>query len=690
MFLIDNSGSMVGMTSGQEGRDRWGSRYTVVRDLLDTIFKVFPGAEVGVAVFRDYLYFNPNNNDYYFSQLFEPMPQTYDNNPNQGYLPLLQLNRTYGKGANAKTGIEIIKDVLATETRQGETDQYVDLVYNPGYATQGYTNINIGFLAVQEAFKKAVNPTQCQYVIFFSDGEANDGNGRFNADRDKRWFTEGRDMPTTFTVYFTGGSLTSAHPDLYTMTDNIKANGYSSRNVESELWAIQTSHETLLALLTERVLGVIFNTELDILTGKPAAMTINSTAAQSQTDTSFIFAQRFGLEPGTTKFTMSIRYQFTRQNTGEKFDSTLTFDFYVKRQAGAQLSQGVVKNCWMQPTLDLLYNGASVAGSVVNETMTDLQIRLDPNGEDLQSAYVTVKSKIDNEGFPLIQSGGAWVTDFQRLIATAGSADDKKLQHLISGDSIIVVWRNPAIPLDTVRIAVPFKVTRTLEMGAAFYYDRNADGYIDSIYVSVSGGTLSAADVNELKNWATLPPGRGFFNARYQAEAGGFSILADENKGNPPNTGIGSGDVIKITGGQLTNGGLVVDAEVTVQDKMAPVIVSATLEIGDSVGADRLVIEFSEPVTPITFAEPFNFKARDGAVYHVSLQALASEGVKYTFRVVSVSGVDRQNAGDSLWINVDGNVLDLKGNKQDNPANRRVALNPVSYTHLTLPTIYSV
>jgi hypothetical protein len=64
-FIIDHSGSMINGNEYYVGaQDQWGSRFSVTRDLIDTIGKLFPDkVEVGMAVFRNDLYFDYRNND---------------------------------------------------------------------------------------------------------------------------------------------------------------------------------------------------------------------------------------------------------------------------------------------------------------------------------------------------------------------------------------------------------------------------------------------------------------------------------------------------------------------------------------------------------------------------------------------------------------------------------------------------
>ena len=121
------------------------------------------------------------------------------------------------------------------------------------------TDINLGFYAAKQAFKTAKYLPDRQFVIFSSDGEPN-GTAIGEADD----FTLGKDMPTTFTVFFNANSTAPA--SITTMTDNIKANGYSETNKNSGSWAIQANHDALLKLLMTEAMKSI------LIPGTPSRM----------------------------------------------------------------------------------------------------------------------------------------------------------------------------------------------------------------------------------------------------------------------------------------------------------------------------------------------------------------------------------------------------------------------------------
>jgi len=116
MFIIDNSTSMMGSGSVNP-RDSAGVRFKVVSALLDTIYKQIPDADIGLTVFRDYLYFDARDNsnfaafpDEYYTQY--PLAARNEEFKNQAYIPLLRLDSTLQDGVKA---IDLLKKMLLTQ-----------------------------------------------------------------------------------------------------------------------------------------------------------------------------------------------------------------------------------------------------------------------------------------------------------------------------------------------------------------------------------------------------------------------------------------------------------------------------------------------------------------------------------------------------------------------------------------------
>jgi hypothetical protein len=584
MFVIDHSGSMTG-EGGSQGNDRTGSRYTVTMDLLDTLFKYQPNAEVGIVVFRCYLFFDTSSTEYY-NVYFKTLPQVVDSNPDQAYLQLLTLNADYG----GRMGIDIIKDVIDTQTVAGSNGTYTDLVYEPTFSTagsgNGTTNINVAFMGAKDAFKSAKNPPNQQFVIFFSDGEPA---GAIQAGLPQNDFQNGANVPTTFTVYFT--SRTTAPASLQTMTNNIQTNGYSTSNPQSALWPLQTSHDALLNLLMGDVISSI------LVSAPPSQLGVNGVfTSTSFVNNSFTFLDRFPLQPDVTTFNLNFSYTLYDSTNNTVNDTQVVANITVQRRPGATVPSGIKTNCWLQPSLDLRYNGQSLLGGVVREYMNPLEVVLTPNGEIITAATVQVSSSLESEYYSLAPVLTQWSGTFNQLIAPAVPSD-KILQHQ-SPDSIIVVWRNPKLPLDTVRIAVPFAKPASIPVIAATF-DTDGEGHIDRVDILFPASAKlrdilpAAQQLVSTFQFTTLSGAVAVLQPAALSYSGGtvLSVMITQNKG-PLETGWSNPNFL-LTEIPMTSDSIPF-VITQVIDRAGPVIEQTYNTPGDS--ADTLLIIFSEPV----------------------------------------------------------------------------------------------
>jgi hypothetical protein len=336
LFMIDNTGSMI----GRNGNDPAGARFKVTRDLLDTIMKSIPNAEVGLIVFREHLFFDTTTHQFYYAKYFQPLTSVLDGEPWQAYLPFMTLNQTY----DGKQGIDILKDILATNTA-GDS-----LLYNPNYRNVrpnpngGETNINGAFIGAKQAFLSAVNAKDQQYIIFLGDGEPA---GSTQANLDPNYFTTQTgvvNVPTTFTVYF--NSQGTRPPTLVTMTDNVKINGYSASNPKSNLWTITASYNSLMSVLMQNVISTI------LLSGNPTKMTLNSKTSTIYIDSSFFFTDSFPLTSDLTTFNMAITYRYVNPQTNILTDTVVSVTFSIQKSAQATtLPAGVTEICKDYPEI---------------------------------------------------------------------------------------------------------------------------------------------------------------------------------------------------------------------------------------------------------------------------------------------------------------------------------------------------
>lgn len=676
VFIIDHSFSMMGLGNTHPGNDIYGSRFNVTRDLIDTIYSIHPTAEVGLVVFREVLYFDHRNNG-----LFVPLPGQGD----QSYLPLLQLNTRY---QGNQTGLQALRNILKTDTIVGYNQKYqlnvecVDLAYKPQFSTVGNTNINNAFAAALEAMKTAKNPAGRQFIIFLSDGEPFPlGDPSQHGGKDPFYFQQGLNTPTTFTVYL-HNTETEAPLSLQQMTENIQDNGYSSSNKASDIWVLKTDYDALMSLFMKYVITPM----MTVTTGYPTSMVVNNVISTTMANNEFIFSDRFPLLGDTTRFDMKISYHLKNLRTTVEFDTNIVFSFNVARRAGAVLPDGISMNCWDKGELSLYYNGQPVFQ--IHENMPRLEVRFDPGTTLYDRVMVELTNKEgttrDLETLNLVFNSSYWAEDFPRNIASA-VRNDNILQHQML-DSVIVTYRNPKLPLDTLRVAVPFRVSNTLSFPVATYNDRNADGFIDSIFIGI-GGTFSPEDFAMLAGHITLPQYRNFSIDSIVYASGGIVYYVKEGSA-VPQTSITDRDVIGVKQGILPRGGVIESGTITVQDNVPPVIINAQL-ITNGTGKDSIRVIFSEPISPFTASRPFRFRVPGGVEYEVYLDpdgVLQSD--TYTARVRSTVPENRYlSQQDSIWINTDSKIQDLAGNAQLDPLNRRELLTVKQTPYLVVPEV---
>jgi hypothetical protein len=275
--------------------------------------------------------------------MFQRMPDDYEvplDIKNQAYVPLLQLNK---KQKNDMTGIEYLKYILKTKkivssVNHKDTVWSTDLVYQPsGFAHAGGTHINVAFDAAIDAMKRASYTKENQYIIFFSDGEANKSTGLTPTDQ----YVKGIGVPTTFTVFFTsdGGD---APQNLQKMTNNIKTNGYSATNPSSQLWAIQTNYSTLMELVMKNIFNpIIFNVKQ-----KPTTLVINNKSFTTTIDsTTFNIGDGFKLNDSLTHFDVSVKYSIKNDSLKIDKDTSINVAFNVIRSDEQAMSDGIEIDC---------------------------------------------------------------------------------------------------------------------------------------------------------------------------------------------------------------------------------------------------------------------------------------------------------------------------------------------------------
>ncbi len=662
-FVIDHSGSNY---DGWADSDRMGSRFTVTTELIKLFKSLNPRIEVGLGVFRSELIYRASSD-----------PQIVDC-PGyvNGYIKLLELGTNYNSAIGNASGADILIHYLDTIVRSNANGNWVDLEYD--YDVMGQTHINAGFEAARQAMADASNPKESQFVIFFSDGVDN---------MNVEW-QDGVGMPTTFTVYLEGKVdivNVAAKARLDTMTKNIRTNGYSTTNPKSNLWSIKTNHDTLMQLIVENVVPVIV---MNISNFNPQDLTINSISPITGWDTTgFLFADMFPLYPTDNDFDVAIEYKVQKDSIDENgdtisttfYDTTHEISFSVEIIPGAQPPDSVEITCWGRK-LEFYYAGNAV--SQITGDMDYLEIRFTEYEVDTLYYYKDVEVEIthtggnpcDLETFELDDNGTCFSYSFPREIGTANS-NDGTLQHQ-NPDSIVAVFRNPKLPLDTLRIAAPFfGIDDTLyALNKGIYFDNDADGEVDSIYLDISGKGLDKY-LDDIMDNITLPAHRDFNVTGYEQVTGGIAVNVIE-QASEILTYVTSDDYVEIADTiYLSADAYIIPGKINIIDSIAPVIMSASFVDSMKEGArDELTVTFSEDVKTIAKEKPFKYYSiDDDKVYDGTLSVISQSVTVGLFNVESLYGVSQIRNGDSIrihWI-YNANVYDELGNNQDNPENIR-------------------
>ncbi|MBN1980218.1 MAG: hypothetical protein JW795_01720, partial [Chitinivibrionales bacterium] len=377
-FVIDNSSSMYTPGGGggsndttKETKDRWAARFSVTKALIDTFYKRNPMIEVGMAVFMRSLYHCKKDD----SLVFDKYPTTPATSQ-ASFIKLLKLNEKYQSTSQKETGYDILTHYLQLDTvTQMQNYKYARLKYTPSdinlqMGRNSGTNITYGFEAAKLAMEKSTCPKEKQFVIFYSDGEAN------QPDSLTIWkFKDGVGVPTTFSVFF---SLADTVPQsIQIMTENIKKNGYSISNPLSNLWSIKTDHITLMKLLMENVIPKIF-TEKTTMT--PKDLNVNGSITSSNwKDKFFPFDHLFPLTGKQTDFTYKMTYKITVDSVlpnGEKIpkkvtDTTYEIKFTAEVQTDQTKDQVSIKN-WGRK-VGFFFKDAQINNATID--MDELEVR---------------------------------------------------------------------------------------------------------------------------------------------------------------------------------------------------------------------------------------------------------------------------------------------------------------------------
>jgi len=289
-------------------------------------------------------------------------------------------------------------------------------------------------------------------------------------------FTKAVNTPTTYTV-FLQASNPATPPLIATMTENVKNNGYSKNNENSNAWALTSNFDALLKLMMDEIITpMLSKTE-----GGAKSITISTPTHADTTGAlngSFTFGKQLPMDTTMiTEIKMGIKYDVQRDSVnaaGEDiswtvYDSLFNYAFSIRRSASPPSNwkdnekTPLRETCKAAPTLDLQFNGKSLVCDTckVKGNMDKLTIVFDnTNGlfryDSVRIDVLNADGELsDQENFKLVKNGDKWTYTFPRVVDTLAVHGDNKLQHA-GKDSIILIFRNPDVPLDTMRVAVPY------------------------------------------------------------------------------------------------------------------------------------------------------------------------------------------------------------------------------------------
>ena len=428
-FIIDNSSSM----GGTDGSDSAGNRFILASKIIDTIMSMYPMAEVGLAVFSGGLYYNPASKPAVLQTVTTPTMGLDDTG---AFIPLLTLKATYG----TQTGYEILKEVLAVSNGA--------LAYPSILENQQGCNICCGFDAAHQAFQTAIYSKDNQFIVFFSDGEANLPNGS------SELFTSATNCPATFTIFFT--SPDTIPSTIMKYTSNCRANCYSPTNPKSKALAYNNSMlDSLKLFFIQNVFTVI-----SVCTVRPYSITVNGITNHfwSQSDSAFHFSSIFPLQHFVTPFNYDI---VNSDNTNIKIN------FWVKTQQNVSLSPVTYDiRKWDR---NIVFQ--NIAGETITACSGDLdsiQLKFDFAPGDARYNYTKVSIELfntntsvsDHENMLLAKGADNYFTGaIKCIIAPTAFPSNNVFEHA-DIDTFIAVFRNsetPKLPLDTLRITLPYQ-----------------------------------------------------------------------------------------------------------------------------------------------------------------------------------------------------------------------------------------
>ncbi len=665
VFIIDDSGSM-------RLNDKAADRYTVTKEILDEIYKISPQTRVGVVAFRNWLAWDWRENDI-FKKISSPFEW------NDSYFPCVPLDTVYADG---QRGIEKIKGLFELDQwkllqafQENDSTERTRPLDDSGVRLpklkQG-TDITLAFSAAKDALADSPTPRERQFCVFLSDGLHGDVDEEMESRQ--REYIQGEDVPTTFSI-FMGDSIKETPEQLTNMISNIQNNGYSRANRNSQLWSVETTYDTLLALMQREILSEMFKPDFRIADAKIGGRTMTGSS-----DTSVFFDSPYPLNADTTHIHLSYTFSYVDSaKPKNSFDTLMetSFAFVRKASAGYDLFPPELgSNCFER--LMVLKHEDRTIDSPIRSNQNSLVTDLTLEGINT-SSFATVYNYDKSDSFEVnLRQAGDYFTGTFIQQASENIVQGDSVIQFTGIDSLVISWRNPDIPLDTMYRAwqvIPFE---PVEITSVVYKDNNGDGLIDEIHARTNEQVNSQEKDNLYANRFVLPGHRVFSykDARLMDDRKGFVIYVSQPSSQKDNsTGAGRLDSLRITEyvtGPFEN--YIEEGSYPITDGVAPVLLSVVYIPSRDPEADpKLQVRFSEAVKPITAERPFKFKTSEGQPYTLELEPINQNDSYVEFRVVSNSLNLTPSSTDSVWISEQASISDLEGNAQTEP-NQKVPL----------------
>ncbi len=665
-IIIDQSASMSIM-------DPESKRYSIAGEIIDTIHKHSPASEIGMAVFSNKLMHNFET-DSFFNQL----DNSQVNGWNDSYIPLTRLDSQVGS-VSAVEKLKWAIELSDTAIDPGNNKKLVNAYYESSGRQQAYnggTDISIAFEAAVEAFKSATYEKKRQFIVFISDGI----HQLIDTERQQyaRDYLAGDSVPTTYTAFFVNQG--QPIPDqIDTMTLNIQNNGYSDNNYSSTVWSTQSQEQKFFSLLLNNVIG----DGLKHFFSSPVSMIINGDSATIFDDTFAYYETPLVPLNAHSPTTMNVTYTWHWEAPINK-DVTKEYTVVIRHSnVGTPDLESV--DCWNRGKIKFYYYGNEIIAAGATHTLVEVRFFPPDSGNYPPIAGTVDLILTNNNASDMLTvtlnkdiTGTYYSTTFPRQYAPPNLTDG--ILQNSNNDSIRAIYRNPIIPIDTLRYAINVLPFLDLSVKKVYYLDKNANGYPDSVRIEQGGGrVLSVEDCAVLKPYISFSTPRQIAAQSVIPLIHGFDVGINEEPGTVPNTGLYNDERINIICNNITlpSGTVFPYTDTTIADSMAPVIVRADYyDLANPVKIDTLRVIFSEDVRTITNTEPFKFN-RSPTIpeYKLRLAYIRTDSNVVVFAVINLTGQTYPQKGDSIWINEAANVSDPVNNRQYNPGNIRRLLN---------------